>query len=70
MNMREVVPDAVQRLMALPVVGLDEAADDFDVVKGFLTRFGYLPDTVGAAASGAKQAPLVSRTSRQTCSTK
>ena len=52
MNMREVVPDAVQRMMALPVVGLDEAADDFDVVKGFLTRFGYLPDTAGAAASG------------------
>ena len=52
--MSEAVPDAVQRLMALPTVGLDETADGFDVVKGFLTRFGYLPDTAGAAASGGE----------------
>ena len=50
--MSEATPDAVQRLMALPTVGLDETADGFDVVKGFLTRFGYLPDTAGAATSG------------------
>ena len=52
--MSEAIPDAVQRLMALPTVGLDETADGFDVVKGFLTRFGYLPDTAGGAASGGE----------------
>ena len=42
-----------QRLAALPVVGLDEAAAGFRVFKEFLARFGYLAAMPGAAADAA-----------------
>ena len=36
------IPQEVQKLRSLPLLGLGEAAEGFETVKGFLERFGYL----------------------------
>ena len=44
-------PEEVQVLRSLPRVGLGEAAEGLDAVKGFLERFGYLEARPGPAAA-------------------
>jgi Matrixin len=36
------IPQEVQKLRSMPLLGLGEAAEGFETVKGFLERFGYL----------------------------
>ena len=54
--MKKRVSAEVQAMAALPTVALGESASGFEMVKGFLARFGYLPtaDSLDAGSAHAQ----------------